>query len=130
MTTTIDALMSEMPQPNDHDVPMLDQFLKPRRRRSTFLDRWIQDQQSNPASPSHSTDESHSSCNPYLAYPQLSRTSSNPINGNNNLGEQCPAGNDQHRSALEVRRLFISFYSILIFTHFTASTFYRAFTNT
>ncbi|KIK70756.1 hypothetical protein GYMLUDRAFT_65972 [Collybiopsis luxurians FD-317 M1] len=50
-------------------------MIQPRRRRSSMLDKWIQEQQKLPSSPSTSDSSSgHPLGNPYLAYPDLEPT--------------------------------------------------------
>jgi hypothetical protein len=68
---------------NDLLLPQQEVLHIPKRRRSSLIDRWIQDQQSHspvatdtPAN-SESLPSIGTKCNPYLAYPQMSRYSIN-----------------------------------------------------
>jgi len=68
--------MDDIPYTTPEEDPFNVQPLpmQPRRRRSSLLDKWIQEQQKNPDDEPPPTVHNH----PYLAYPELGREPANP----------------------------------------------------
>ncbi|KAG7098945.1 hypothetical protein E1B28_000835 [Marasmius oreades] len=77
--------MDDLPYTTPEEDPFSPQPLRPRRRRSSMLDKWIQEQQrsSVASSSGHTQDlpnDGNLRLNPYLAYPDLSQHP-NPVPG-------------------------------------------------